>query len=447
MPLKSRTPRRGNAVGRWLKKGFWAVMDQGLLATSNFVLNILLARWLTPYEYGAFSLAFAVFLFVGALQQATLLEPMLVFGAGKYKQRLPEYLGTLVYGHLGFAALGSLMLTAAALGFALWGSYSLSAVLISLALAEPFILLLWLMRRACYVSLEPRLAASGGAWYMVSMLAGTYTLYRFEWLSTATAFGVMAISSLATSLWLAARLPLKLPSLRGGGLTRESLMSHWEYGRWSVANRGMYWFPNNGYYLLLPLWGGLEAGGSFKALMNLVTPMQQTITSLTVLLLPSLVRARERSKFDSSVRLSLIPLVLASVLYWVLLGVFHDQVVSLAYGGQYAEYADLLWILGLLPIALATNEVFAQALRALERPDALFRAYALYAVIGGALGVGLMYTWSIVGAVVGIVASRVIAVTLTATVLSRVRRRQPSSSGDPALIAQGELARKEPEGE
>jgi O-antigen/teichoic acid export membrane protein len=214
-----------------------------------------------------------------------------------------------------------------------------------------------------------------------------------------------------------------------------------------VANRGMYWFPNNGYYLLLPIWGGLEVGGSFKALMNLVTPMQQTITSLTVLLLPFLVRAREQSRFGSSVRLSLIPLVLASALYWLVIGVFHDQVVFLAYGGQYAEYADLLWILGLLPVALATNEVFAQALRALERPDALFRAYALYAVIGGILAVGFMYKWGIVGAVVGIVVSRVVAVALTATVLSLVRRRQRSSSSDdPDLLARGELAREEPEG-
>ena len=421
-------------------------MDQGLLAGSNFVLNILLARWLTTYEYGAFSLCFAVFLFVGALHQATLLEPMLVFGSGRYKGRLPEYLGALVYGHLGFAALGSLALLVAALGFALWGLASLSTVLLSLAIAEPFILLLWLMRRACYVRLEPRLAASGGAWYMLFMLTGAYALYRFDWLSTPTALGVMAISSLLVSLWLAARLRVKLPSLRGGEMTRESLKSHWEYGRWSVANRGMYWFPNNGYYLLLPIWGGLEAGASFKALMNLIMPMQQAVTSLVVLLLPFLVRAREQNSLGSRVRLSLIPLVLASALYWVFLGTFHDQVVYLAYGGQYADYADLLWILGLLPVALAVNEVFAQALRALERPDALFRAYTLYAVIGGALAVGFMYAWGVVGAVVGILVSRVVAVALTATVLSRVRRRRQSSSdNDPDLLVRGELARNEPE--
>ncbi len=425
----------GAKVGKsWLTRGFWAVMDQGLFATSNFALNILLARWLTPYEYGAFSLAFAIFLFVGCLHTATLTEPMLVFGPGRYEGRLSEYLGALVYGHLGFAALGSIALLLASLGFGLWGSSSLAAVLLALALAGPFILLLWLMRRACYVRFEPHLAALGGAYYMVLMLAGAYVLYRFGWLSTATALGVMGVSSLAVSVWLAARLRVKLPPLRGSGLTRNCIKSHWEYGRWSVANRGLYWFPTNIYYLILPVWGGLEAGASFKALMNLIMPMLQTVSALTVILLPALVRARKQGKVGSTMRLALVPLVLASVLYWVFLGVFHDPVVSLAYGGQYAEYADLLWILGLLPVALAANEVLSQALRALERPDSLFRAYTLYAIIGGALGIGCMYLWGIVGAVVGILVSRVVAVVLVAAALRLLHRRSPDSWN----VAQGE---------
>lgn len=409
----------------WLKKGAWAVADQGLFATSNFALNILLARWLTPYEYGTFSLAFAIFLFVGCLHTAILTEPMLVFGPGRYEEHLSEYLGALVYGHLGFAVLGSTALLVAGLGFALWGSSSLLTVLVALALTSPFILFLWLMRRACYARFEPHLAAWGGVWYMILMLAGAYVLYTSERLSAATALGVMGGSSLVVSLWLAARLRVKLPPLRGGGLIHDAIKSHWEYGRWSVANRALYWFPTNIYYLILPVFSGLSAGASFKALMNLIMPVLQANSSLTVLLLPALVRSRGRSGFGSRVRFSLITLMLASALYWILLGAFHDRVVLLAYGGRYAEYADLLWILGLLPIAMAANEVLSQALRALERPDWLFLAYALYAVIGGGVGVWFMYLWGVVGAVVGMLLSRVIVAALMATMLFLLHRRSP----------------------
>ena len=66
---------------------------------TNFVVNILLARWLTPAEYGAFALAYSVFVLLGVFHIAILIEPMLVFGPGRYRERFPEYLGILLRGH------------------------------------------------------------------------------------------------------------------------------------------------------------------------------------------------------------------------------------------------------------------------------------------------------------------------------------------------------------
>ncbi|WP_166178488.1 MATE family efflux transporter [Rubrobacter tropicus] len=401
--------------------------DQGLFATSNFALNILLARWLPPTEYGAFGLAFAVFTFVGCLHAATLTEPMLVFSPRRYKECVSEYLGALVYGHIGFATLGSLALLVTGLVFAYWDpSSTLPSVFFALALTEPFIHLLWMMRRACYARFEPQLAAWGGAWYMVMMLVGAFMLYRYGWLSTSTALGVMAISSLVVSLWLGVRLGVKAPPLRGG-VTGEALKSHWEYGRWSVGNRALYWLPTNVYYLILPVWGGLEAGAAFKALMNLLMPMLQATTALSALLLPTFVQAREQDSFGSSVRSAFGLLLIAPILYWVLLGLFHETMINLAYGGRYAAHADLLWLLGLLPIAMAANEVLSQAIRSLERPEWLFRVYVVYAVVGGTLGVWCMYLWLIAGAGIGILFSRIVLAVSMAIMLLVLHRR---SRGD-----------------
>jgi O-antigen/teichoic acid export membrane protein len=115
-------------LGRWLGKGFWAVTDQGLFASTNFVLNVLLTRWLTPQDYGVFTVAFAVFLFFGTFHTALLTEPMLILGPGRYRGRLSEYLDTLLYGHFGFATLCSLLLLLAGLGFRLSGSSAFSLV-------------------------------------------------------------------------------------------------------------------------------------------------------------------------------------------------------------------------------------------------------------------------------------------------------------------------------
>src|SRR5437879_1887053 len=60
----------------WATKGGLAIVDQGLISGSNFLLGILLARWLVPEQYGAYALAFSLFLLLSFLYHSMLLEPM-----------------------------------------------------------------------------------------------------------------------------------------------------------------------------------------------------------------------------------------------------------------------------------------------------------------------------------------------------------------------------------
>jgi hypothetical protein len=95
---------------RWLGRGAWAITDQGLFALSSALLNILLARWLLPLEYGAFVIAYSVFLFIGACHTSLFTEPMLVFGSDRYAASLPCYMRVLVRGHWMLTGMWSLLL-------------------------------------------------------------------------------------------------------------------------------------------------------------------------------------------------------------------------------------------------------------------------------------------------------------------------------------------------
>ena len=78
---------------RWITKGGLAIVDQGLISGSNFLIGILLARWLMPEQYGAFALAFSVFLLLSYVYQSFLAEPQAVFSGSAYRgslARLPE---------------------------------------------------------------------------------------------------------------------------------------------------------------------------------------------------------------------------------------------------------------------------------------------------------------------------------------------------------------------
>src|SRR5690349_22036042 len=84
---------------RWLGKGFLALADQGLLSGSNFVVAILLARWLTRDEYGAYAMGFSIFILLYGFHNAFLLEPMSVFGPESYAGCLTAYVKRLLGFH------------------------------------------------------------------------------------------------------------------------------------------------------------------------------------------------------------------------------------------------------------------------------------------------------------------------------------------------------------
>jgi O-antigen/teichoic acid export membrane protein len=389
----------------WVGKGSFALLDQGLFAGGNFIGNILLARWLTPDEYGAFAVAFSVFLLLGVFHTAILTEPMLVFGPGRYRERFPEYLGILLRAHFSLMVPGGLILVGAAFLLGRVYSPSIERALLGLALAAPFILLQWLVRRAFYVRLQPGWAAAGGGLYILFLPVCIYALRAMERLSPVTAFLGMALGSLVVSLVLL--IPL---NPRGPGVHKNPTVSmvaddHWRYGRWAMATAGLGWFPTEIYFVLLPAWVGLEEAGALKALVNLAMPVLLGISALSMLLLPVLSMQFEEGKKQSMIStlwFSFGLFFLGSGAYLSLLLGLRGAIFQLLYSGKYHEFAGWpLVLVGLWPFGQAITGVLSSALRALQRPDYVFWS----SVAGGAatllLGIPLAWRLGVGGALAG----------------------------------------------
>src|SRR5258708_19591078 len=75
-------------------------MDHGLISGSNFLLGIVLARYLGPEQYGAYALAFSTFMLLSLIHHALAMEPMSGFGPSLYRKTLRDYLGLLLLLHL-----------------------------------------------------------------------------------------------------------------------------------------------------------------------------------------------------------------------------------------------------------------------------------------------------------------------------------------------------------
>jgi len=387
----------------WVRKGSLAVLDQGLFAGSNFLVNVLLARWLAPVEYGAFAVAFAVFMLVGVLHTAVLTEPMLIFGPAKYRERFSEYLGALVRGHFAVTLPGSALIAAIALLVGRFYSFAVGRALFALAVAGLFILLLWLLRRAFYARLSPGWAASAGTAYVAILVASVFELHGSGRLTVARAFLAMATASFVATLMLALRLR---PALgRDSTHLRRVAEDHWGYGRWSLATAGAVWLNGSVYLLVLPAFVGLAESGTLRALTNLITPASNCITALSAMLLPHLSRVRQsfgtRSTFQH-MWVALAVFLFGSAIQMGFLLIYRLELLQFLYGGKYKQHDAMPFILlSLLPFATSTAGILGTGLQALERPDQVFKSCIVGTSVSVIAGIALAATCGVSGAVAG----------------------------------------------
>jgi len=390
---------------QWIQKGGFAVADQALFAGTNFVANILLARWMAPEAYGAFVTTYAIFLLVGTLHTALVTEPMLIFGAGKYARSQPAYLGILTLAHLVITGLASLLLVGISLLLAPANPPALTQALLGLAISTPFMLGLWLTRRAFYLRSQPQGAAAGGGLYLGLMLLTLYGLNRLGLLSPFSALMVMGTTAAITG---AGMLFFLAPRWRAASpRPKEVLSQHWAYGKWSIPVAFLNWVPSNIFYTLLPAVAGLAASGSLRALVNLIMPVLQATSAIAVLLIPSFVQAFTtagqpglQQRFQSALAVFLG----GSVLYYGLIVLFGPQLMHLLYAGQYdAAFDSLAFLLiGIIPLFTSLNYVAGSALRALERIDLVFKATAIAMAVAVPVGFLLLVVGGLQGTVVGL---------------------------------------------
>jgi O-antigen/teichoic acid export membrane protein len=409
---------------KWIGRGAWAIADQGLFALANVLLNVLLARWLTPVEYGAFAVGYSLFLFIGAFHTALLTEPLLVFGPGKYADRPRSYLSLLLRGHWILTAVGSLLLIIAGLVLRYNGSRPLSQALLGLALATPFSLLMWFSRRAAYVRFQPRLATIASAGYLVLLLAGLIGLAGFHLVSIFSAMLTLSLAGAISGLWLMKSIHRTLPDEES--MTPMPVVTdHWRYGRWASATSVLMWVPLNLFFVVLSVLVNFEATGAFKALSNLVLPLLQANAALGSLLLPAMaLRARNHEQFKKLLRTSLVLFAAGACIYSLLIGAFGGELVHLIYGGRYDSQANLLRLLLLIPLLDGAMVVLSNALRSLERPDRVFwaqLAVVLFLLTAGVEATRLSGLW---GATAGLVVAELLGtIVLGASVLSQLKHQ------------------------
>lgn len=386
-----------------VRKGGTAFVDQGLISGSNFLISILLARWLVPEEYGAYAVGFGIFVLSAITYQSLILEPMTVFGSSSYRSCLRRYLRSLLVIHFPFClAISAVLILWAALAGK--SGHSLPSALVGVAIAAPCVLIFWLARGCFYVKLMPGPAAIGASLYSALVLSALYVVYRRGFLSPFVAFLLMAGAATATAilllLWLRMRLETGSPAPRAPEIWRR----HWSYGRWALASCFAGWIPVYIYYPLLGSFTGMAQSGELRALMNLTLPFQQVQAAMSLLLLPYAagIRAdRGPHAVRSLSRKIIFYTVSAGVIYWAVLILLEKWLFHLLYSDRYLEVAHLLPSVALGSIFCAAAFGPGIILKALESPALLFFAFGSATAISLVIGIPATRWFGIAGAIWG----------------------------------------------
>jgi O-antigen/teichoic acid export membrane protein len=414
-------------VFAWLNKVILAVLDQGLISGSNFVIGILLARWLTPEEYGGYALAFSIFLLISQFYMSLLLEPMAVFGGSTYRSRMSGYLGSLLWIHLGTVMIVFLILGMIALGaWTLGLGGNLPSALAAVMVAGPCILLFWLVRRAFYLDLSPAFAVVGGAFYCVVVLGGLFPIYWHGLLSSFTAFLLMGFGALLTSMFLLIRLNPTLRLRKLSPSLRETYGQHWDYGRWALATAALLWIPSNFYFPVLSAYNGMSSAGELKALMNLTLPIANIGTALSLLFQPYAARMHQEQGFSKlrlfSGKVTFL-YILGSGLYWGVLVLFRGQAIHFLYGAKYENLESLIpWlaIASTFQLAIAGPTI---GLRAMESPSSVFVACGVSSCVTVLAGIPLSAAFGLRGVILSMILSSLTCVAIAFVMLNLKEKR------------------------
>ena len=420
-----------DSIGRWGSRSGLSVLDQGFASGANFLAAVLLARWLSPAEYGAYAVAFSVFLLLFAAYNAAVLEPASVIGPDSFPGRQTEYVLSLICVHIGLTVFFSVLVFVAALLMCSSGS-PLVPVLFCLGLSIPFMPALWLVRRVCYLETKPRYALRGSVAYAILLTIGLLSLRLLDWVSAGGALLMMAVANACVSLGYL-RAWNKLGGFRNYQrlcpVLRAVIREHWRYGKWLLAGAVFTWIISSIYSPLLGVFSRMEDAGGFRAMENLFLPASQALTALAFLFVPWVSRQTSLRGSPYMVRATgriTVGLGAFAAVYVIAVVGCGRWLIPIIYGKDYYNAGvSLLPYLAVPVVIRAVCDVgLGTVIRVSRRPDILFLGALCAGTFTATVGTWLVYRMGMHGAAVARMTSALVFGAIVVVPAIRLLREQ-----------------------
>jgi glycosyltransferase involved in cell wall biosynthesis len=148
--------------------------------------------------------------------------------------------------------------------------------------------------------------------------------------------------------------------------------------------------------------------GTISALQNLVAPLSQFLTALTLILLPwasTQFAGKDPAAFHRSIQRITLLFTGVGVGYFVFALAFGRQLTMLLYHGKYIQSVSLIPMLALSQVFIAVSQGPVIGLRARQQPSRVFASFSVAAVFSILVGLAMTKHWGARGNVTAMATS------------------------------------------
>jgi O-antigen/teichoic acid export membrane protein len=395
-----------DALLRRLSYVSWAVIDQGVVSSANFVTGILLARIMGVDEFGRYVLAWTVVLFAQSIQNAAILAPMLSIG--------PKYDGEAAREYFDAAILRQRIYVIAS-ALVSWSGLKIAAVVTSIeqlhAIAFPVAVAVLVsqtqefVRRYYFAAMRPKrsLVADTIRYCLQVCLIIIISHFSEGTMSTEAALWIgIAAATAGCLVWDSGWL-------RWPNLGKSLSAADWHYSKWLIASSLMGWVTGNFIFVVVGAQIGVAAVAGLRAIQTLVGTTHLLYMALENAIPSEASRIfAQRGYSRSAVYLLYVMVAGGGVTALVagILAISSEFWLGLLFGPQFIKFGALVKWWAVIEVFAFIIFVAATWLRTLEKTRIIFAANAGAALVLIAAIYPLIKYFALQGAVAGIIVAQ-----------------------------------------
>jgi O-antigen/teichoic acid export membrane protein len=393
----------------------FAFLDQVLVSGGNFVGGILLARAFGVHEFGRFTLAWMLVEFMGSLQFAAVIQPMLNIGPKQEESDGDRYYHAVVAQQaVACLFLGGLIWIGVAVAGWRLSDPDLEQLAMPLGAAIITYQLHNFFRRYFFARDRPVASLCSDALRFAIQIAATVALPFFS-PDAAADTGVWIV---ATACGASATMGAVLFGRPGWNSTifRNVAIRHWHFSKWLLPSALMYWMTSQAFMAMSGFVLGATATGSLRAAVSITGVLNLLLLALDNFAPVQASRALHYGGRDELLRyiawLSCLTGAL-TVTIVVLLNIAPGYIVHLLYGGRYKGIDYLVrWLCA--PAAVnGIGTILVIWAAAMERTQTIFVSYAVATVFT----LVAAYPLTLYGGVAGVAFGSLLVETIRVVVL------------------------------